>query len=166
MRLRSLSPLDMSLLRLWLNQAHVRLYFGDPKQWLGDIAYNLANADWTHYYLACLDGLPIGFVQLYETRMAPQEIWRGQPKATMALDYLIGPKEALGKGHGSRMVALAIEKAQWIGSANRLVADVSPENIASQKALAANGFRPAGGTFWERPMRLAPDDRQLAAAAF
>ena len=40
-----LLPADLSLIRAWLVQPHVAQWFGEPDEWLEEIAANL-DADW------------------------------------------------------------------------------------------------------------------------
>jgi RimJ/RimL family protein N-acetyltransferase len=134
---------DLPLLEAWLRAPHVVRWFGDPTEWLGEIAVNLDEA-WVSYYRVELDGVSVGFAQSYRTDLAPKGPWSAEPAGTLGIDFLLGRPEDLGRGLGTRLVrdlARHLERRVDAGTHVRLIADPHPENAASIRSLAANAFR-------------------------
>ncbi len=134
-----LLPADLPLIRTWLLQPHVAQWFGDPDEWMEEIPGNL-ESDWVWQFRADLAGIPTGFVQCYDTARAPRGAWSGQRSGTLGLDFCIGRAEALGLGHGTRLLRefVAYVTARW--RPRRLITDPDPKNERSVRVVAACGF--------------------------
>jgi aminoglycoside 6'-N-acetyltransferase len=134
-----LSVADLPLLRSWLLQPHVSAWFGEPAEWLAEIAANL-HADWVGYFRADLDGRPAGFAQCYDTSRAPPGEWSSQPPGTLGLDFLLGRPELLGQGHGTRLLREFIAHVIALRHPRRLITDPDPRNERSVRVAQACGF--------------------------
>jgi RimJ/RimL family protein N-acetyltransferase len=137
---RRLRAADLTRLEAWLAKSHVARWFGDPDDWLEEIAQNL-DTDWITHLRADLDGAPAGFAQWYDTARAPSGLWSAEPAGTLGLDFLLGEPALLGRGLGTQLVSglatLAVERTR----AARLIADPEPGNVSSVRALERAGFR-------------------------
>lgn len=81
------------------------------------------------------------FCQYYDCFDAQEEWYSvNQPNEVFSIDYLIGEEEFLRKGSGEKIVALLIDKIYIPHSKATLVVQSENNNIASCKALMANGF--------------------------
>jgi putative acetyltransferase len=139
MKIREFKPEDLNIMKLWLAQDYIQKFWGDPQDWIKEISENI-NADWVTYFIVECD-LPIGFLQYYETDKAPQGEWSKQPIGTVGIDYLIGDKEYLGKGYGSKIVGLLVDLIKSKNKYDHIVADPIAENVSSVQVLETNGFR-------------------------
>lgn len=138
MKIREFKPEDLDIFRSWLEQDHIRKYWGDPQDWINEVSQNL-NADWVKYFIVETNN-PIGFLQYYETDRAPQGDWSDEPIGTVGIDYLIGDKEYLGKGNGSEIVRLLVDLIKSKNEYDYIVADPVEDNISSVKVLEKSGF--------------------------
>lgn len=148
MKIRKFIPEDFNILRIWLKQDYIRKYWGAPQEWINEISENI-DADWVKYFIVeCYK--PIGFLQYYETDKAPEGNWSKEPPGTVGIDYLIGDKEYLGKGYGSRMIKLFVEYIRSLNKYDFIIADPVKENVASIKVLLNNGFELQDNGFYKR----------------
>ncbi len=139
MKIREFKLEDLNLMEMWLAQDYIQKFFGNPQDWIKEIAKNI-NADWVNYFIVECHR-PIGFLQYYETDKAPQGEWSDEPIGTVGIDYLIGEKDYLGKGYGSKIVRLLVELIKSKNKYDYIVADPIAENISSIKVLENNGFK-------------------------
>ena len=139
MKIREFKLEDLNILRVWLEQDYIQKFWGDPQDWINEISENIS-ADWVKYFIVEYD-TPIGFLQYYETDIAPQGDWADEPIGTVGIDYLIGDKEYLGKGYGSKIVRLLVDLIKSKSEYDYIVADPIIENLSSIKVLENNGFR-------------------------
>lgn len=139
MKIREFRLGDLKIMGAWLEQNYIRNFWGDPQDWIKEISENIS-ADWVKYFIVEYN-TPIGFLQYYETDKAPQGEWSDEPIGTVGIDYLIGEKEYLGKGHGSKIVHLLVELIKSKKEYDYIVADPIAENVSSIKVLENNGFK-------------------------
>lgn len=146
MKIREFTPADLNIMRVWLEQDYIRKFWGDPQDWIKEIAEYIS-ADWIKYFIVECN-TPIGFLQYYETDKAPHGEWSNEPIGTVGIDYLIGDIEYLGKGYGSKIVCLLIDVIKSKNKYDYIVADPIVENVSSIKVLENNGFKQnANGLF-------------------
>ncbi len=98
---------DLKLLQHWDEQAHVIV--SDPEQ--EDWEYELQRFPaWREQLIAELNGRAIGCVQIIDPAEEESHYWGSVPKDLRAIDIWIGEKDDLGKGYGTEMMKLAIER--------------------------------------------------------
>lgn len=145
----SLAPLtveDLPLLAGWLAQPHVHRWWQEPS----DLAAvtdrylpSLDGRDPTRLWRIEVDGRAVGLLQ--SSAFADEPEWAAAIGAVtdvtgaVGIDYLIGEPEALGRGCGTRAIALACDLLLAEGWA-RIVVDVAQANEASWRALQRCGF--------------------------
>lgn len=139
MKIRELRLGDLKIMGAWLEQDYIRNFWGDPQDWIKEISENIS-ADWVKYFIV-EHNTPIGFLQYYETDKAPQGEWSDEPIGTVGIDYLIGEKEYLGKGYGSKIVHLLVELIKSKKEYDYIVADPIVANVSSIKVLENIGFK-------------------------
>lgn len=103
---RDATPDDVALLRAWDEQPHV--VASDPNddwQWEEELQHE---PDWREQWIAEVDGRPIGFLQIIDPAREASHYWGDCPPDLRAIDIWIGPPDALGKGYGTQMMALAL----------------------------------------------------------
>ncbi len=139
MKIREFTLEDLNVMRVWLGQDYIQKFLGDPQDWIKEIYENIS-ADWVKYFVVECE-TPIGFLQYYETDKAPKGEWSDEPIGTVGIDYLIGDKEYLGKGFGSKIVRLLVEFIKSKNEYDYIIADPIVENVSSIKVLENNGFK-------------------------
>ncbi|MEO1771920.1 GNAT family N-acetyltransferase [Candidatus Enterococcus ferrettii] len=146
MELRLLEDSDLSLVEGWLNAEHVRRWYEIPDMgitiddWLAEINQRHDAFTWLTYLIVSWQGQPIGLCQYYKCSDSDEDFGTLPLKGTYGIDYLIGEDSFVGKGLGKRMIGLLVEQIFRFTDAERVTADIDPENKASEKALLACGF--------------------------
>lgn len=96
---------DLPLLFQWINEPHVKQWWGDDGSWEEfRIRYsrNIQSND-SFPFLVLLDEKPIGYINYWTTESDPD--FRSLfPVGAVGTDQFIGTKDLLGKGHGSKFV--------------------------------------------------------------
>lgn len=106
LRLATIS--DLSILQLWDEQEHV--IASDPNDdWNWEVELQ-KKPDWRAMYIAEKDKLPIGFVQIIDATKEETHYWGDVPEGTKAIDIWIGDTVHLGKGYGTTMMKIALNK--------------------------------------------------------
>lgn len=140
MKIRPFSIEDLELMSVWLNNKHVKVFFGDPDEWLDEIKENLTEQEWIKYFIVETDK-PIGFAQYYDTQNAPTGTWSNEPPGTAGIDFLIGEPDYLGKGLGSKLIFNVIELLRATRKYKFIIADPDIKNKNSIRTLENNGFK-------------------------
>lgn len=101
-------PDDQELLERWDGQPHV--IESDPNDdWNWSV--ELARApEWREQLMAEVEGEPIGFVQIIDPRLEESHYWGEVESHLRAIDIWIGEEKHLGRGYGTQMMKLAIER--------------------------------------------------------
>jgi GNAT superfamily N-acetyltransferase len=152
MKLRKFTHNDLNTMKLWLAQDYIQKYFGNPQDWIDEIAANL-NADWVKYFIV-EHNTPIGFVQYYETDIAPQGEWSDEPIGTVGIDYLIGNvdnKDYQRHGIAANLLSKIERKARLQGN----------KTIYSDVSLTAKGFFEKHGYIVEKQQLKRSKNKEL-----
>ncbi|GAA4277427.1 GNAT family N-acetyltransferase [Aquimarina mytili] len=99
---------DLDLLEYWDKQQHV--IDSDPDEdwdWENEL---LKFPEWREQLIAELDGRPIGCIQIIDPAEEESHYWGNIPRNLRAIDIWIGEKEDLGKGYGSKMMEMAVDR--------------------------------------------------------
>nr|WP_319571010.1 GNAT family N-acetyltransferase [uncultured Draconibacterium sp.] len=139
MKIRDFKIEDLSTLKIWLEQDYISRFWGNIQEWIDEITENL-DADWVKCFIVEHNDKPIGFLQYYETDNAPPGDWSSESVGTVGIDYLIGNRNYIGKGYGSKIVQLLVELIKSKNEYDYIIADPVKENLASIKTLENNDF--------------------------
>lgn len=145
--LRILQDSDINLIKKWLQQDYVAMWFGNADDWLIEIKGRDGEYSFIHHFIVEDNQMPIGFVQYYDYNRIPlKEREIQQPYGTYGIDYMIGNRNLLGQGIGRILVQLICNKIlEDNPKAVQIVADPAIEemrrNEASIRVLEINGFR-------------------------
>ena len=134
-----LSRSDLPLIGAWLHVPHVRAAFGDPDEWMTEISANLSSS-WVRHFRADLDLSPAGFVQFYDTSLAPHGTWSAQPRGSFGIDFFLGDAALLNQGNGTRLLRQFGAFVAHATRATRLILDPDPSNLPSIRAAQSAGF--------------------------
>ncbi len=134
------TPQDLPMIRAWLEEPHVRRWWGDPAEQIALIAGDLDEPT-MGCYLAAFEGRPFAYVQCWLTH--PYSVYLDQPPGTRGIDPFIGVPELVGKGHGASFVG-AFARGLLADGASRVIIDPDPRNEQAIRAYARAGFGPLG----------------------
>ena len=139
--LKPVTDNDIEQLEIWLNKEYVLKWYHDADEWLNEIKERYAGFSFLNHFMVLENNKPIGFCQYYDCFDAKEEWYLVEkPCEIYSIDYLIGEEEYLRKGYGKKIVKLLVEKVEKQNPEARIVVQPEKENIASGKALLANGF--------------------------
>lgn len=136
---RSLTEDDLPMISRWLAEPHVAEWWGDPEQGLREIADAITDIA-TEPLIVELDGRPFAYLQTYDPHLEDDHPYQDQPTGTLGMDISIGPREFLGKGHGSGAIAAFIQQLFSEG-VPRIIIDPHPDNTRAIRAYEKAGFR-------------------------
>jgi aminoglycoside 6'-N-acetyltransferase len=134
---RSMTPVDLPLIRRWLEAPEVMRWWGQP-----DEQYALVSGDLDHpnmdQFIVALDDHPFGYIQCYGLGT-----WNhgfgAQPPKTRGIDQFIGETDMIGRGHGSGFIRQFADGLLTSGIP-RIVTDPDPDNGRAVRAYARAGF--------------------------
>jgi aminoglycoside 6'-N-acetyltransferase len=142
MRLRPATLADVPLLRHWDTQPHV--VAADPNddwQWEVELARTPA---WRESLIAEVDGRLIGFLEIIDPQLEETHYWGPCGPGLRAIDIWIGAAADLGRGHGTVMMDLAIERCFADPGVHAILLDPLVSNERAQRFYRRLGFRAVG----------------------
>jgi aminoglycoside 6'-N-acetyltransferase len=119
--------------------------------WAAEIA---AQSDLSCYYIAEVDGHPIGAMQIIDPHLEPTHYWGEIAPNLRALDIWIGAAADRGRGYGREMMRLAHELCFADPRVTAIVIDPLASNERAHRFYERLGYRPLG-------RRLFGDDKCL-----
>jgi aminoglycoside 6'-N-acetyltransferase len=137
-RLRPAGPADRPLLERWDEAPHVLA--SDPNddwQWAIELARSPA---WREQLIAEVEGRPIGFVQIIDPAGEETRYWGEVPAGLRAIDLWIGEADDLGKGYGTRMMQLALERCFADAAVSAVLVDPLAANTRAHRFYERLGF--------------------------
>jgi RimJ/RimL family protein N-acetyltransferase len=142
------TPAHYPLLLQWLNEPHMREWWGDPDEELGFIRDMVEGRDTTRPFLIAVDGSPVGYIQYWFIGHHQNETWIADnpwlaelPSEAVGVDLSIGYSDRLSKGIGS--AALSSFVTRLIGDGfQTIIIDPDPANTRAVRAYEKAGFRP------------------------
>jgi aminoglycoside 6'-N-acetyltransferase len=139
MRLRPATPDDLELLRRWDEQAHV--VASDPNDDWGWETELARQPDWREQLIAEVDDRPVGFVQIIDPAREDSRYWGDVPANLRAVDIWIGEEADLGKGYGTAMMRLALERCFAAPGVVAVLVDPLAANSRAHRFFERLGFR-------------------------
>ena len=148
--LRPASLTDAAILKAWDKEPHVIAATSDDPEadtafedivWEDELA---AQSDVGRYYIAELDGRPIGAMQIIDPHLEPTHYWGEVPPNLRALDIWIGVASELGKGYGEEMMRQALAICFGDPVVTAVLIDPLASNTRAHKFYRRLGFVPAG----------------------
>lgn len=129
---------DVPMLTHWDTQQHV--IDSDPNdhwQWAVEIPKQFP---WREQLIAELNQIPIGFIQIIDPALEETHYWGNVPQNLRAIDIWIGEKQNLGKGYGTRMMQLAINRCFANKDVTAILIDPLASNTAAHRFYERLGF--------------------------
>ena len=154
-RLRPATAADADLLAAWDREPHVitcSIDDPDAEVAFGGIPWREeleAQSDVSFYRIAELDGRPVGVMQIIDPHLEPTRYWGDIEPGLRAIDIWIGPKDALGRGIGTRMMTLALDACFADPGVRAIVIDPLNSNTDAHRFYQRLGFEPEGRRMFE-----------------
>lgn len=138
--LRSANINDLKLLNHWDEQQHV--IASDPNDdWNWEIELE-KSPEWREQIIAELDGRPIGFIQIIDPLLEESHYWGKNIEPNLrAIDIWIGEESDLGKGYGTIMMKLALEKCFAPSEVTAVIIDPLASNTDAHRFYERLGFK-------------------------
>src|SRR5690606_14197955 len=114
--------------------------FGEENDWNENIA--LFQPDVWEYWIAEVDGRPIGAMQMIDPHLEPTHYWGDIEPNLRALDIWIGEPDARSKGYGEEMMRLGIEHCFADPAVTAIIIDPLNSNTRAHRFYQRIGFKP------------------------
>ncbi len=140
MKLRSATLADLPILRTWGEQPHVLKSAGDFAEfdWEGELPRTV---DWRELLIAEIDGRPIGIMQIIDPAREETHYWGDVDPDLRAIDIWIGDAADIGRGYGTQMMRLALERCFAPPEVTAVLVDPLVTNTPSHRFYERMGFR-------------------------
>jgi aminoglycoside 6'-N-acetyltransferase len=138
--LRPVVPADLPLLRRWDEAPHV--VASDPHddwRWEDELT---RSPGWREQLIAEAEGRPIGFVQIIDPAREDSHYWGETPPGLRAIDVWIGEVDAPGRGFGTTIMGMALERCFADHTVAAVLVDPPVENTRAHRYYERIGFRP------------------------
>jgi aminoglycoside 6'-N-acetyltransferase len=130
---------DLAMLRHWDEQPHVA--GADPNDdWNWELELG-QSPDWREQLIAEMDGRPIGFIQILDPALEESGYWGDAPPDLRAIDIWIGEASDLGKGYGTEMMRLAIDRCFENPNISAVLIDPLAINVRAHRFYERLGFQ-------------------------
>jgi len=143
MRLRPALISDLTVLRSWDEQPHVKAARGkdDPPDWEGELARSV---DWSELLIAEIDHRPIGILWILDPAREDTHYWGDVEQNLRAIDIWIGAKTDLGRGFGTEVMRLALARCFANPHVEAVLLDPLAANTRAHRFYERLGFRRIG----------------------
>ena len=140
-RLRPARSADAALLRYWGSKPHVIAARGEDSviDWDDELA---RQSDLSQYVIAELDGRPIGLMQIIDAAREETHYWGDVEQGLAAIDIWIGEEADLGRGYGTQMMQLALQRCFDDPAFKAVVLDPLASNTRAHRFYERLGFQP------------------------
>jgi aminoglycoside 6'-N-acetyltransferase len=138
--LRRTTRADIALLRYWDSKPHVIVASGADAgawDWEGEVGRRV---DWCELLIAEIDGRPIGILQIIDPAREETHYWGDVESDLRAIDIWIGEESDLGRGHGTRMMRLALERCFADAAVKAVLIDPLASNTRARRFYERLGF--------------------------
>lgn len=139
MNLRPATLADLELLQYWDEQPHV--IASDPNDdWDWEVELE-RTPDWREQLIAEINRRPIGFIQIIDPAREDSHYWGDVAENLRAIDLWIGEASDLGKGHGTKMMHLAITRCFSNPTVGAILVDPLASNGRAHRFYERLGFQ-------------------------
>ncbi|MEZ5935400.1 MAG: GNAT family N-acetyltransferase [Alphaproteobacteria bacterium] len=139
MRLRPAGMSDLDLLRAWDEKPHVIRAVGTDGalDWDNELPRRLS---WRELLIAEVQGRAIGVLQIIDPAEEETRYWGAIEPNLRAIDIWIGEEADLGRGHGTAMMHLALERCFAEAAVTAVVVDPLADNRCAHRFYRRLGF--------------------------
>jgi aminoglycoside 6'-N-acetyltransferase len=137
--LRPATSADLDLLQYWDEQLHVLA--ADPNDdWGWEVELD-RTPDWREQLIAEIDSRPIGFIQIIDPAREDSHYWGNIAENLRAIDIWIGEESDLGKGYGTQMMKLALNRCFPNPLVTAVLVDPLASNTRAHRFYERFGFK-------------------------
>jgi RimJ/RimL family protein N-acetyltransferase len=146
-RFRPLRHDDLPLLHRWLNTPHVLEWWDRPGPTIEQVGEKysprILRKERVHPYVALLEGIPLGYIQVYEVEAdSPYARYLPPGARAFGVDLFIGEPGHVHRGLGSRLLRAFVDRVIFGQTdADVCVIDPSERNRIAIRAYEKAGFR-------------------------
>jgi aminoglycoside 6'-N-acetyltransferase len=140
-RLRHATIADLPTLRHWDQQPHVISASGDDDSFPWEVELP-RDVDWRELLIGEVDGRSVGVIQIIDAAREETHYWGDAEPNLRAIDIWLGEAGDLGKGYGTQMMKLAIERCFAEPSVKAILIDPLASNTRAHRFYERLGFRP------------------------
>jgi len=140
MNLRLATPSDLELLRYWDEKPHIIASSGpdDDYHWETELPRRPA---WREFLIAEIEGRPIGFMQIIDPALEESHYWGEIEENLRAIDIWIGEEDDLGRGYGTQMMRLALDRCFANDAVKAVLIDPLTHNTRAHRFYERLGFK-------------------------
>lgn len=137
--LRAAIAADRALLEYWDSKPHVIAATGgdDSFDWAIELPRSVG---WRELLVAEHRGRPVGFIQIIDPLLEETHYWGDIGPKLRAIDIWIGEESDLGRGFGTRMMHLAIERCFANAEVTAILIDPLERNHGARRFYKRLGF--------------------------
>lgn len=129
---------DLQLLESWMTREHVKSAVPDLDwKWKEELSEEV---EWREQLIAELDSRPIGFVQIIDPAKETSHYWGDIGPNKKAVDIWIGEADVLGKGHGTEMMHLTLDRCFVDTQVEEVIIDPLTSNKSAIRFYQRIGF--------------------------
>ena len=141
MHLRQAKRADLALLKSWDTKPHVVAATGADGafDWEGELG---RDSDWREMLIAEAAGRPVGVMQIIDPAAEETHYWGEIGRDLRAIDIWIGEEGDLGRGYGTEMMRLALERCFSNAAVAAVLVDPLARNSGACRFYERLGFRP------------------------
>jgi aminoglycoside 6'-N-acetyltransferase len=141
MHLRPATRADRALLEYWDTKPHVVAATGEDGafDWEGELG---RDPRWREIMIAEENGRPIGIMQIIDPAEEESHYWGEIESGLRAIDIWIGEEGDLGRGYGSEMMRLALERCFSNAAVGAVLVDPLATNFRACRFYERLGFCP------------------------
>lgn len=138
LQLRKANIADIEMLQYWDQQLHV--IESDPNDdWNWEFELT-RDPEWRVQLMAVVNGQAIGFIQIIDPAEEESHYWGDIGRGKRAIDIWIGEAENLGKGYGTTMMKLALERCFADKNVTEVLIDPLESNTNAIRFYKKLGF--------------------------
>lgn len=137
--LRTATPADLSVLKSWDTKAHVIAASGDDGafDWETEL---FRHPSWRELLIAEHDRRPIGVMQIIDPAEEETHYWGDAAPNLRAIDIWIGEEADLGRGYGTEMMRLALDRCFASLAVKAVLVDPLASNVRARRFYERLGF--------------------------
>jgi RimJ/RimL family protein N-acetyltransferase len=146
--IRRMTIADLPLMGRWLEEPHVREWWGDPAVELGHIRDMIEGRDTTRPHIFLLGERPLGYIQVWFLGHHQNESWLADspwlaefPAEAVGVDLTIGEAGDLSRGIGTAVLKRFVTMLRAEGR-ETIIIDPDPANHRAIRAYEKAGFLP------------------------
>jgi aminoglycoside 6'-N-acetyltransferase len=139
LKLRPVTVDDAQLLKSWDEKPHI-IKSNPNDKW--DWNEELRNPPpGMKQWIAGAGGRPIGFLQIMDPALDESRYWGNTGEGYRAIDIWIGEESELGKGYGTKMMKLAVERCFSVQDVHTILIDPLASNTKAHRFYERLGFQ-------------------------